>query len=189
MMTAAISLAHLAQLRHNWAVAKTNATWFSSQNVPGRTTASRRYFYVRTHLCAFFGRAIAGRAHALPVPLDAGLLTLLSARPPHLAVGSGSNPSKEAAMRANTLARPEQSPLVSPLNSPVPLAGYDAGKEAARAWFEQLKRSAADHRDAERCAFVRALEADDSEAALASILFNQGFAEGIALAIAGVRHG
>lgn len=83
---------------HNERAADTNAAWFSSQNVPGRTTASRRYFYVRTQLRAFFGRAIAGRAHALPVPLDAGLLTLLSARPPHLAVGGGVTPSKEATM-------------------------------------------------------------------------------------------
>jgi len=101
-------LAVYTELPHNGCAADTNAAWFSSQNVPGRTTASRRYFYVRTQLRAFFGRAIAGRAHALPVPLDAGLLTLLSARPPHLAVGSGSNPSKEAVMADHPSRTPAQ---------------------------------------------------------------------------------
>lgn len=88
-------LAPFNSLVHTCAVANTNATWFDSQNVPRRMTAARRYFYVRTLLRTLFGRAIAGRAHALPVPLDAGLSTLLSARPPHLTVGRGFNPSKE----------------------------------------------------------------------------------------------
>ena len=67
----------------------TSRDWFGSQEPQRRTAAPRRYFYVRTLLCAFFGRAIAGRAQALPVSFVAGLPTLLSARPPHLEVGSG----------------------------------------------------------------------------------------------------
>ncbi|MEI2415489.1 hypothetical protein V8Z80_04825 [Orrella sp. JC864] len=65
---------------------------------------------------------------------------------------------------------------------------YSAGQVAARSWFAQIQRTAADHRDAARCTFVRSLEADDSDAAMASIEFNRGFAEGLAQAIAGVRH-
>jgi hypothetical protein len=89
-------------------------------------------------------------------------------------------------MRANALARPEQSPLISTV---VATSGYDAGKFAALTWLSQILRSAADHRDSSRCAYVRALDTDDSCAAMASIEFNRGFAEGLAQAIAGVRHG
>lgn len=74
---------------HTCAVAKTIATWFSSQTSNRRTTATRRYFYVHTLLRTLYGRAIAGRAHALPGSVLTGLLTLLSARPPHLAVDGG----------------------------------------------------------------------------------------------------
>lgn len=59
-----------------------NCDWFGDQNVPRRMTASRRYFYVRTHLRTLFGRAIAGIPSGMPVSLDAGSPTLLSARPP-----------------------------------------------------------------------------------------------------------
>lgn len=173
-------LAVYGEFPHNGRAADTNAAWFDSQNVPGRTTASRRYFYVRTQLRTFYGRAIVGRAHALPVPLDAGLSTLHSARPPHLTVGRGSNPSKEVAMRAHALARPEQ-PTSSNFS-------HQAGIAAAQSWFAQIQKSAADYRDTERCAFVRGLQADDSDAALASLAFDQGFAKGLAEAFAGVRH-
>lgn len=88
-------IASLRAMVHTCAVAKTNATWCESQNVPRRMTADRRYFYVRTLLRTLYGRAIAGRAYALPVPLDAGLSTLLSARPPRLRADGGLNPSKE----------------------------------------------------------------------------------------------
>jgi len=67
--------------------------------------------------CGFFAsvclraplRSMGGRrwgGFGLPVPLDAGLPTLLSARPPHLEVGSGFNPSKEVAFNAPVHARP-----------------------------------------------------------------------------------
>jgi len=46
-----------------------------------------------------------------------------------------------------------------------------------------------DYRDTERSAFVRGLGAEDSDAALASLEFDQGFAKGLAEAFAGVRHG
>lgn len=80
-------------------------------------------------------------------------------------------------MRANTLARPEQtsSHEVSP---------FDAGVQAAYAWFEGVKVSAATYRDNARCNLVRPI-VDDSEAALASTVFNRGFAHGLALVIAG----
>ena len=74
---------------HTRAVAKTIATWFSSQKSHRRTTATRRYFYVHSSLRTLYGRAIAGRAYALPGSFVSGLLTLHSARPPHLAVDGG----------------------------------------------------------------------------------------------------
>lgn len=83
---------------HDPTVAKTNATWFGDQHCKWRMTAARRYFFVRTLLRAFYGRAIAGRAHALPVSICAGSPTLLSARPPHLAMGRGFNSQMEADM-------------------------------------------------------------------------------------------
>lgn len=70
-------------------VAALVATGFDSPNGKRRTTASRRYFFVRMPSRAFNGRAMAGRAHALPVSVCAGLSTLPCARPPRLTVGSG----------------------------------------------------------------------------------------------------
>lgn len=67
--------------------------------------------------------------------------------------------------------------------------GCAAGLAAGRAWFAQIRKTMADYRDTERSAFVRALGAEDSDAALASLEFDQGFAKGLAEAFAGVRHG
>ena len=87
-------------------VAQTNATGFGSPTCNRRTTAVRRYFFVRTPLRASIcGWALAGRASALPVSYCAGLPTLPCARPPHLEVGSGLNP----AIGGRTMLR--QSPL------------------------------------------------------------------------------
>jgi hypothetical protein len=185
-MDAANSLAHLNLVRHNWLAAQTNAAGFGDLKSLRRTTAPRRYFYVHSLLHTLFGRAIAGIPSGMPVSVVTGSPTLLSARPPHLAMSGGLPLHTEAAMRANALARPEQSPLVTTV---VATPGYDAGKFAALTWLSQILRSAADHRDSSRCAYVRALDADDSSAAMASIEFNRGFAEGLAQAIAGVRHG
>lgn len=57
--------------------------------VPWRTTATVRFFYVRTP-CAFNGRALVGVRLRTPVPTDAGLSTPLCARPPRLRAGAGS---------------------------------------------------------------------------------------------------
>ena len=164
-------------LAHNDPVTKTNVTGFDSSKVSRRPNRHQAVF-LRPHTTrTFFGRAMVGRANALPVSVDAGLSTPLSARPPHLTVGSGSNQTTEVAMRTNILARPEQTqPL--PITTP-----FEAGIQAAQAWFDQAKVSAATHRDNARCALVRAI-ADDSEAALASTVFNRGFAKGLELLIA-----
>jgi len=175
-------LAHLRNLRHTGHVANTNATRGESRNVPRRTTADWRYFFVRMPMRTSFGRAVAGAPSGAPVPLDAGLSTPPRARPPHLRVGSGSNPSKETAMRVNALARPEQT------QSPTELTPFQAGIQSARAWFACPQLSAATHRDNARCVFVRAIT-DDSEAAIASFSFNRGFAHGLAKAMAEVSHG
>lgn len=67
--------------------------------------------------------------------------------------------------------------------------GCAAGLAAGRAWFAQIRKTMGDYRDTERGAFVRGLEADDSDAALASLQFDQGFAKAVAEAFSGVRHG
>lgn len=67
--------------------------------------------------------------------------------------------------------------------------GSSAGLAAGRAWFAQIRKTMGDYRDTERSAFVRGLGAEDSDAALASLEFDQGFAKGLAEAFAGVRHG
>lgn len=64
---------------------------------------------------------------------------------------------------------------------------FDAGVQAAHAWFTETKASAATHRDNARCALVRSI-ADDSEASAASTMFKRGFAHGLAQAIAGGAH-
>ncbi len=182
MTLAIFPLAHLRSLRHTGHVANTNATRGESRNRQRRTTAARRYFYVRMPTCAFFGRAMAGAPSGAPVSFVTGLSTLPCARPPHLRVGSGSNPTKEAAMRANALARPEQT------QPPTELTPFQAGIQSACAWFACPQLSAATHRDNARCVFVRAIT-DDSEAAIASFSFNRGFAHGLAKAMAEVSHG
>ena len=63
------------------------------------------------------------------------------------------------------------------------LTPFEAGIQAAQAWFDLTKVSAATHRDNARCALVRTI-ADDSEAALASTVFNRGFAKGLEALIA-----
>lgn len=181
MRLAIYPLASVEGIRHNGFAAKTNAAWFGDQNNSRRTTATRRYFYVHTLLRAFFGRAIAGIPSGMPVSLGTGSPTLLSARPPHLAMRGGVINPKEAAMRVNALARPEQT------QSPTELTPFQAGIQSARAWFACPQLSAATHRDNARCAFVRTI-ADDSEAAIASFSFNRGFAHGLAKAMAEVSH-
>ena len=80
-----------ASVPYTGCACETSRAWFGDQTFDRRTTAAPgRYFYVRTLLRTLFGRAIAGRAYALPVFYRAGSPTLLSARPPHLAMGSGS---------------------------------------------------------------------------------------------------
>lgn len=72
----------------------TSRDWFDDQRFDGRTNRHpRRYFYVRSPLRAFFGRVIAGARSRAPVSYRAGSSTLLSARPPHLTMRSGSNDS------------------------------------------------------------------------------------------------
>lgn len=60
-----------------------------SRKVPGRTAATKRFFFVCIPLRAVsYGRALVGVRSRTPVPLDAGLSTLPFARPPHLRVGT-----------------------------------------------------------------------------------------------------
>lgn len=82
-------VAPFAVSAYTFSVAEKEATRGESRKVPGRTTAAKRFFYVCIPLRAFsYGRALVGVRLRTPVPLDAGLSTLPSARPPHLRVGT-----------------------------------------------------------------------------------------------------
>ncbi len=79
-----------------------------------RTTADRRYFFVRCHAFAFNGRALVGERSRSPVSFCAGTPTLSCAWPPQLALGAGFvEPAKGGNMRPAIPARSEQtqSPL------------------------------------------------------------------------------
>ena len=151
-------LALAATVRHNSHVAETTATGRGNPIAPRRTTATKRYFFVRPPLRAFFGRAVAGPASAGPVPLDAGFPPSLRARPPHVEMGSGSNPSKEATMLATSLRTPAH---------PSP---YLHGVNAARTWLESPRPGVSLH---DWRALHRAGAADPAA-------FDRGFADGVA---------
>lgn len=74
---------------HNGRAAQTTAAWFGDQKSLRRTTASRRYFYVHSRLRTLFGWAIVGIPSGMPGSVVSGSPTLLSARPPHLAMSGG----------------------------------------------------------------------------------------------------
>lgn len=70
-------------------VTEKEVTRGESRKVPGRTAATKRFFFVCIPLRAVsYGRALVGVRSRTPVPLDAGLSTLPFARPPHLRVGT-----------------------------------------------------------------------------------------------------
>lgn len=70
-------------------VTEKEVTRGESRKVPGRTAATKRFFFVCIPLRAVsYGRALVGVRLRTPVPLDAGLSTLPFARPPHLRVGT-----------------------------------------------------------------------------------------------------
>ncbi|MDR5772907.1 MULTISPECIES: hypothetical protein [unclassified Caballeronia] len=80
-----------------------------------RTTADRRYFFVRCHAFAFNGRALVGERSRSPVSFCTGTATLPCAWPPQLQLGAGFvEPAKGGrTMRLALPARSEQTiPLV-----------------------------------------------------------------------------
>lgn len=166
----------LAIIVHHAIVAKTKAAWFDSQNVPRRTLRHQADFLRPMLSCASMGGRLQG-GFGLPVPLDAGLSTLLSARPPRLTAGSGSNPQTEAAMRANTPARPEQThfPLIE-----------HAAIEAAELWLQTAPASLADWRDARFHASARVGSFPETVEHKAA--FDQAYAARIGQALVGVSH-
>ena len=81
-----------------------------SRKVPGRTAATKRFFFVCIPLRAVsYGRALVGVRSRTPVPLDAGLSTLPFARPPHLRVGTRVlQPVQGGLSMRQSVAQPEQ---------------------------------------------------------------------------------
>nr|WP_315525782.1 hypothetical protein [uncultured Achromobacter sp.] len=84
---------------------------------------------------------------------------------------------------AKALARPEQS------QSPNYQSAHDTGKKRAADWFAQHGHTLVVFRDQQRASFLLALGRNE----LANTLtlcqgFDDGFAEGLAAFIAGVRH-
>lgn len=182
-------LAYACGFTHNWAVTATTVARGESRNVPRRTTAARRYFFVRMPLHAFNGRALAGARLRAPVPLDAGLSTLPCARPPRLRAGRRVlHPSKEAAMATPSLVLSKSLPYPQDAY----LAAVAAGIAAARAWFAQPHQSLATCRDIQRAEYVGHV-IDSHEPGLIPFTasvdgFTAGFERGVANIIAGVCH-
>jgi|GEM_PF-6036576 len=75
---------------YTFSVAETEAYGIGVPNVPWRTTATARFFYVRTLCPSFYGRALVRERLRSPVPTDAGTPTLSCAWPPRLASAAGS---------------------------------------------------------------------------------------------------
>lgn len=87
-----------ASMPYTGCAAAPTAARFGDLRSHRRTDASLAFFYVCMHLHVSYGRAIAGIPSGMPVSVVAGSPTLLSACPPHLAMGSGFIPHTEAAM-------------------------------------------------------------------------------------------
>ena len=98
-------------MRYTGIVPETTGNRGESRQSIRRATAARRFFYVRTSCTSFNGRALVGVRLRTPVPTDAGLSTLLRARPPRLRAGCRvSQPAYGGRkMRPAIPARPEQS--------------------------------------------------------------------------------
>src|SRR5690606_3372352 len=89
------TIAHALQLVHTIRACETTRAGFSSPESHWRTTAANaRFFYVRTPLHAFYGRALVGASSDAPGSFVSGLLTPPCARPPRLAAGRGSTAHK-----------------------------------------------------------------------------------------------
>ncbi len=89
-------------------VAETAATRIGVRHSTRRTTASERYFYVRTP-CAFNGRALVGERSRSPVAVYTGTPIPPCARPPQLELGAGFfEPVHGGRIMRQAPARPEQ---------------------------------------------------------------------------------
>lgn len=168
----------LTLLLHHPRVAATTAAGFDSPKRQRRTLRRQADFLRPLPSCASMGGRLQG-GFGLPVSFVTGLSTLLSARPPHLTVGSGFNPTKEAAMRANAPARPEQTqyPLIE-----------QAAITAAELWLQHAPESLADWCDTRFKCLAAGMnwysDYHDRKAA-----FEQAYALRIGQAMVGVRHG
>lgn len=80
---------------YTFTVAEKKATRGESRKVPGRTAATKRFFFVCIPLRAFsYGRALVGVRSRTPVPLDAGLSTSPFARPPPFESGDAGSSTR-----------------------------------------------------------------------------------------------
>lgn len=94
---------------HTRNVPETTGARGESRNNVRRTSAIARFFFVRMPSITFYGWALVGVRLRTPVASIAGLSTLPCACPPRLRADGGPSIKMEAAMRANTPARSEQS--------------------------------------------------------------------------------
>ena len=173
------------RFRYTRNVSETTDTGFSSLVNVRRTTAAVRFFYVRSPLHAYFyGRALAGSLRA------AGCLHFRSANPtscPPTPFSSGQRAFNlmEAAMRANTPARPEQPQSRNPVQRH-PLFAR-AGAAAAELWLSFPVLSLADFRDLRFRNLLSGLTSGPDDAAR-RLAFNAAYAARIASAIAEQSH-
>lgn len=165
--------------RYTGGVPETAGNWIGVQNVHRRTTAARRYFFVRLSLLASNGRALAGVRSRTPVSDDAGTPTLSCARPPRLASGRGYRTAVIGGrIMRHTLARPEQTRTRH-------IFSAAAGRDAAEQWLTDCPNSTAgEYRDSRFVAHACGVGFNDM--AERRQAFNSAFERAIAGAIVAV---
>lgn len=111
---------------YTFKVAETAAIRIGVRNLSRRTTANRRYFFVRSHVRAFNGRALAGVRLRTPVSLTPVRQPCLVPGHPNWRWGPGPYTGQGGRTMRQALARPEQSNFSTNLLSIVRAALRDA---------------------------------------------------------------
>lgn len=115
---------------YNRVVIETAVTRGESRKSRRRTTAARRFFFVRTSLRAFYGRALVGVRSRTPVSFCAGLSTLPCVRPPPLEREGG---AVHRAVTEGACAMPTKAPVRTGQNSKILSVVREALRAAAMA--------------------------------------------------------
>src|SRR5690606_35547235 len=169
------TIAHALQLVHTIRACETTRAGFGDPESHRRTTAAlARFFYVRTPLQAFYGRAVVGASSDAPGSFVSGSPTPPCARPPRLATGCGLTAHNGGHAMA-ALPIPARSAHTFPQTE-------KAARRAVRRWFAGTPYLIlAEWRDQARLVHCARLPANPAREAA----FDQAFAQELAAVIAG----